>query len=932
MHAQYLQHMQTGPLGGQEILREDDDRMRRHNERVFKTMTEEELALERLEVDAVVRRLEENRMYTTREIEPRKAWGSSNPSEQAKRRFTGAPRGTVGRASRPRGAGDTMGTTARSMRSTARSVGSNYAPAQAALPQQRYAPAPAVPDFGAVTDNWATSKLARAAATRSAAPAGGKDEEYIRQLESKVAELTDTVTTLRKSQELPAGIAAGSAAGVSAGPSTASLPRELVDQVDTLKKRYRDNLGALKTVYSDKKTLEAEKAALQRRVEELESGRGRSGRPTSAAPPAAAPKATTSAKPAKVAIRQEKLARIRKLAARNAWDADGDGGEGKVESKSKGDAEQRATRRREQVQESKGVAAPAPRPKATAGAEIEFAMTLDEDEDEGGDQNAPPGFDDEDSLDGEDEALGSSILHGKGATGQALSRSYPRGSGGAAGAVRGESKAQAPPNSEWGLEPEDTEAFTRLTRAKYLDNGESKTGRDRKLGGTGRSVRSNASSGTVPRPFVSMEMRNDQGKMGIAERKRLAEEAKRKADEEAMLNSTFKANELNPKVMEAKYHRLLEEAEIRRKANVTKRKAELEAMKAAFSGVEQRTQKARERWLAKKKKLEEEKQRRELGVDHAEEMRARRRRNEQGLKLLRKTANVKEQQEAAERLRKERIKQRAARMLGKSKLPNRMALWEKKKQEEKRRKAKAAKKERMFQPRINTKVPDFAKEKEKWERSMANAKAKFQRTQPAAFSFDSEERKAAQAEKRRQLEEKLRQEELAKSTPIVARPVPESSRQTSERPMSKMTNAARKRLEHVQAMRRKREEEELQEKLAEAERQQKMKQATKELSVVIQSMEKARLKEPLKWQQKASHVIKAEKRSAQAQANPLASSSTSLKRGKQPKRRAARGKTRNFLFAQTAVQAAEEKTYHRALLKMEKAGGHDSSSSDDELT
>ena len=68
-------------------------------------------------------------------------------------------------------------------------------------------------------------------------------------------------------------------------------------------------------------------------------------------------------------------------------------------------------------------------------------------------------------------ALGSSILHGKGATGQALSRSYPRGSGGAAGAVRGESKAQAPPNSEWGLEPEDTEAFTRLTRAKYLDNG-----------------------------------------------------------------------------------------------------------------------------------------------------------------------------------------------------------------------------------------------------------------------------------------------------------------------------------------------------------------------------------------------------------------------------------------------------------------------------
>ena len=46
MQSQYLQHMQTGPLGGQEALREDDDRRRRHNERVFKTMTEEELALE----------------------------------------------------------------------------------------------------------------------------------------------------------------------------------------------------------------------------------------------------------------------------------------------------------------------------------------------------------------------------------------------------------------------------------------------------------------------------------------------------------------------------------------------------------------------------------------------------------------------------------------------------------------------------------------------------------------------------------------------------------------------------------------------------------------------------------------------------------------------------------------------------------------------
>jgi len=46
MHSQYLQHMQTGPLGGQEALRENDSQRKRHNEQIFKTMTEEELALE----------------------------------------------------------------------------------------------------------------------------------------------------------------------------------------------------------------------------------------------------------------------------------------------------------------------------------------------------------------------------------------------------------------------------------------------------------------------------------------------------------------------------------------------------------------------------------------------------------------------------------------------------------------------------------------------------------------------------------------------------------------------------------------------------------------------------------------------------------------------------------------------------------------------
>lgn len=103
--------------------------------------------------------------------------------------------------------------------------------------------------------------------------------------------------------------------------------------------------------------------------------------------------------------------------------------------------------------------------------------------------------------------------------------------------------------------------------------------------------------------------------------------------------------------------------------------------------------------------------------------------------------------EAAERLRKERIKQRAAQNLNKSKLPKRMEMWEKKQKEAKARKAKEDKRKhrrgsRGNVPKVNTKVPDFDKLKSSWNKTMANARAKFKPTKPQSFSFDSQERKA----------------------------------------------------------------------------------------------------------------------------------------------------------------------------------------------
>lgn len=74
---------------------------------------------------------------------------------------------------------------------------------------------------------------------------------------------------------------------------------------------------------------------------------------------------------------------------------------------------------------------------------------------------------------------------------------------------------------------------------------------------------------------------------------------------------------------------------------------------------------------------------------------------------------------------------------------------------------------------------------------------------------------------------KLLREQQERTRPIKATPIPASSRRSSDRPMSKMTNAARKRLEHVQQMRREKEEREIQAKLEEAARKQKVKQASR---------------------------------------------------------------------------------------------------------
>ena len=43
---QSLQHMRTGIIGGMEGLVEDEDRLRRHNEQLYKTLTDDEMQLE----------------------------------------------------------------------------------------------------------------------------------------------------------------------------------------------------------------------------------------------------------------------------------------------------------------------------------------------------------------------------------------------------------------------------------------------------------------------------------------------------------------------------------------------------------------------------------------------------------------------------------------------------------------------------------------------------------------------------------------------------------------------------------------------------------------------------------------------------------------------------------------------------------------------
>lgn len=204
---------------------------------------------QRLEVNEVVRKLEENRMYTSRDVAPRKvrarvwavrlswwrgfaanpcpglgmtvsqAWGSAKPSEDSWRRWTGAPRSGTGVVGATQRRGDDQGAT---MRSTARSAVSYGTQGYAARPAPPPAHRAPVPDFGAVTDNWASS------APAGGAPPAAESAQYIRTLEAKVAELSETVDTLRKSQELPTGVAAGASVAT-------AVPEQFAGQVEVLK-------------------------------------------------------------------------------------------------------------------------------------------------------------------------------------------------------------------------------------------------------------------------------------------------------------------------------------------------------------------------------------------------------------------------------------------------------------------------------------------------------------------------------------------------------------------------------------------------------------------------------------------------------------------------------------------------------------------------
>jgi hypothetical protein len=464
----------------------------------------------------------------------------------------------------------------------------------------------------------------------------------------------------------------------------------------------------------------------------------------------------------------------------------------------------------------------------------------------------------------------------------------------------------------WAAEDEE---WVRRVRQQYLDKaskaGKWATGRARDAGRAASKSRSRgrgrpASAGVKPRYMQSKAEMDGEAEMTISRRRFEEEKARLEEEERALRQFRFRAKPVPKSTRLALYDKVVAQAATRRKLQHEARKAELVASVKPFQNMEV-GDRARAEAAARRAAERREAEERELRL--SSQFRA---------NPVPPTTRAPDAESRAwaerEAMRTERVAYRARQLLEQSQLPPRMALFQEEEavrvaeREERRRRDEAAERRRhAVRP---TPLPDFDGLHQHFEDSLAMSRRGRTLTQPEPFSFDSEERRAAEAEKaeewRREAEDRLA--EMTKTTSGLPRHGGSDSEETEEADTAggrhghggardarmrrlresvggssrsgsggmagklsaggfkvSMTRAAELRIATRQRELRERQAEEEAEALAEEARALKQRRVNGFVKPVVQALERARRPKPLAWQLEQDTPEAQERRAAEAE-------------------------------------------------------------------
>lgn len=388
------------------------------------------------------------------------------------------------------------------------------------------------------------------------------------------------------------------------------------------------------------------------------------------------------------------------------------------------------------------------------------------------------------------------------------------------------------------------------------------------------------------------------GEETIAARRAREDTERREKELEAKVNHKFKAKPVPSTTTQPLFTKVMKQKEMTAKYRVEARRRELEEMMKPFKGLMQHEEEM--------SAAVEAKRREETRKLEAELRESRRFRANPLPSSVQKDAQeqLKEEMAEKEKVRREKVAERAASTLASSAYPPRMEVHMKKEQQEEMentRSSKAMEPQFPHQPQVNPHVPNFSKLHQKFSEQLVQTRRTLSRTTPQPFSFDSDEKKAVEKQKKdrkRQArltsaldlmsskgtsgESWLKEEQAQHRTQSTALKTggsgqsqsrPRSARRASAKdvlrggwmdppsgPTPSLTKSVELQMRYRQAELRAKQIEEQSAAMEEELRRQKQLEASRRIKPIVQQVEKQRRPEPLAWQVDGSHPVAKERR------------------------------------------------------------------------